>query len=1334
MSHHCTLFFASWLVIATATAQAPSIIKIAPGDSTQGQAYWVIPHQQAVDQTIGNGMQTCTVVAGQQACWLASDQLGVQRLTTTLSAGGATSLPKYHTVFGRSWPERLSVFQAPLQPQASVVVGAAPYPSSSRPVVVSGNGQFIAFSAQSTSLGGSTHSNSAIYLHDRSTGETRGISPTDVAAPSVYSESPRISSDGRFVAYDTYPTPQGPLLMVYDRLSDETTPVVKDLDGHPAYGIHGHDMSDDGRFFAFLGEDNLVPNSEPFLSRIFVADRTAGTVVMYPTPETPIGPIRISGDGSTIAFASNQAYVLNRLTGMVERISEDSDGDPARPFAHSVALSRDGQRVVFQSRSGFEGLTADQLYLRDRASAQTFLVADNAKNAQVSGDGRFVVFETVDTLLPEDNNTHADIYVWDALTDALSLHSIGHDGLAGDDVSNAPDISDDGLVTVFTSEAHNLLPSVRPWRGSIYLRDVAASETLPAATLQMSPSIAPSSLYGRRSSDGSTLLVTTNDPLDVADRNDQQDVYRLDIDSGVLDWVSQADVGDTGASTHATQSADGRYIAFESLANTLVDNDDYPGEDVFVYDAMSQSTVLVSRAFDDLPPDGDSSNPKISADGLFVTFESTATNLLADRITGARQVYLWNRLSGETVLVSQNQQGDAANSASYVAWAHQDGHLIGFASRATNLDDATTNFGVRTYLRRMSQTGAELTSIGHDGAPRLANTFQALTPDGRYILFASADENVVVGDSNDAFDVFLRDTVDQTTRRISVSATGAEGNGDSYGPSISDDGRFAEFYSEANNLVEGDNNDSADVFVVDLATGHIALVGRDYSGQQSPSGTRSADITGDGQFVTFHSWTAMAVGDDNNQSDIYLTPNPLFPAAPRAVDDWFQTAADEPIEGHVLTANPERGPFDADPNGDAFEVSEVNGTPLPEGSVIVLPSGAEVTMQATGDFTYDPAGQFDGLMPGQQANDTFSYTITDDDGPSSATVFVTIVPSNASPTAIDDDLGHLAEDMLVLIDPLTLLANDDSGDPGQQIQVVSAFDAIGGTVSLLGSQLTFQPFEHWNGMASFSYSIEDEGGRVANATASLTIDPVNDPPVIIASNLINGVEQAGPVTVDGWAADSHAGPGEPDQHITEFQVGIASDPDNVINALSITNRGRLGYHINGVPGRAIITVTASDDGPTGQTEAVAPYYFQILVVAGPDIAVTKTDHQAYSTPGDAYGYDISFRNQGSAIAFDVDVSDPLPSALTAPVWTCQSFGGATCTPPLDGQWLFDNLTLGPGDEVIYTVTGIVDNQAIEGSTITNTAYAETYTQVDHNPSNDQASDHNKVALFLSTFE
>ena len=171
---------------------------------------------------------------------------------------------------------------------------------------------------------------------------------------------------------------------------------------------------------------------------------------------------------------------------------------------------------------------------------------------------------------------------------------------------------------------------------------------------------------------------------------------------------------------------------------------------------------------------------------------------------------------------------------------------------ATNLVAGDTN-GVRDVFVHDRQTGAT-TRVSVNSSENQGNAESlapSLSADGRYVAFASSASNLVTGDTNATSDVFVRDRQTGATTRVSVSSSGTQGNNSSREPSFSADGRFVAFTSQADNLVTGDSNGFADVFVHDRQTAKTTRVSLDGNGNQWASDSDSPSISGDGRFVAY---------------------------------------------------------------------------------------------------------------------------------------------------------------------------------------------------------------------------------------------------------------------------------------------------------------------------------------------------------------------------------------------------------------------------------------------------------------------------------------------------
>ncbi|MCA9936452.1 MAG: carboxypeptidase regulatory-like domain-containing protein [Ardenticatenaceae bacterium] len=345
-------------------------------------------------------------------------------------------------------------------------------------------------------------------------------------------------------------------------------------------------------------------------------------------------------------------------------------------------------------------------------------------------------------------------------------------------------------------------------------------------------------------------------------------------DTDVLLRVSQGYMGGEadGDSQIPVMARDGRFLTYTSLATNLVPDDANNQQDVFVYDVEGESTTLVSRATDGTQGNGAAENPDISGDGRFVVFESTATNLVTDDSNNQRDIFLHDRSSGTTTLLSLTHDGELANGDSANAAIAADGGFVAFESLARNLVISDTNLMNNIFVRDLTTDAIALISVGAGGEPANGMSFSPeLSADGRYITFYANATNLVANDTTPNFDIFLHDRQTGDTVRVSQDAQGGEASGDSFLPVISDDGRFIAYISIADNLVSGDTNNSFDVFVYDRTTGQNQLISRTTAGLIGNGDSFIPTLSADGRTITFFSAATNLVADDTNGAwDVFL--------------------------------------------------------------------------------------------------------------------------------------------------------------------------------------------------------------------------------------------------------------------------------------------------------------------------------------------------------------------------------------------------------------------------------------------------------------------------------
>lgn len=322
-------------------------------------------------------------------------------------------------------------------------------------------------------------------------------------------------------------------------------------------------------------------------------------------------------------------------------------------------------------------------------------------------------------------------------------------------------------------------------------------------------------------------------------------------------------------------SGDGRYVAFPSIAGNLVPGDTNGVVDIFVHDRQTGATTRVSIGLSGANPGAVSSAPAVSSDGRFVAFRSEAANLVPGDTNGAADIFVFDRVTSQTTRVSVATGGAQANGESDLPALSADGRYVAFDSYATNLVPGDTNGTVDTFVHDRNTGATTRVSVANDGTQASAYPARgdspAIVAGGGMVAFASNAPNLVVGDTNGVFDIFVRDWTVGETARMSVATGGLQGNANSLHPAISADGRYVAFQSEASNLVAGDTNNAADVFVRDRAAGTTVRASIGTGGTQGNGPSGCPALSGDGHFVAFCSHaTNLVTGDGNYSPDIFL--------------------------------------------------------------------------------------------------------------------------------------------------------------------------------------------------------------------------------------------------------------------------------------------------------------------------------------------------------------------------------------------------------------------------------------------------------------------------------
>ena len=365
------------------------------------------------------------------------------------------------------------------------------------------------------------------------------------------------------------------------------------------------------------------------------------------------------------------------------------------------------------------------------------------------------------------------------------------------------------------------------------------------------------------------------------DTNGAWDVLVRDRAAGTTERVSvdslgaQADGNSGGTFGYQGNGVDmavgGRYVAFLSDATNLVAGDTNGRIDIFVHDRLSGATTRESVDSAGIQGNDDSAWPAISADGRYVAFSSAATNLVSGDTNGKVDVFYRDRLAGTTQRVSVATSGLQGNGDCTHAAITQDGRAVGFTSYATNLVFNDTNGQPDVFVRSIGNGHTARVSSGPGGQQGSGGSYLGdFSGDGRFIAFSSTS-TFVTDDTNGAYDDYMKDRRTGNIIRVSVGTGGFQANSDSYGVSLSGDGRYVVFSGYASNLVPGDSNFDQDVFLRDLLMGTTTLLGVNTAGEQGNGENAYAEVSNDGLLTAFVSTgDNLYPGDDNFIHDVFV--------------------------------------------------------------------------------------------------------------------------------------------------------------------------------------------------------------------------------------------------------------------------------------------------------------------------------------------------------------------------------------------------------------------------------------------------------------------------------
>jgi hypothetical protein len=750
------------------------------------------------------------------------------------------------------------------------------------------DGRFVTFHSDANNLvQGDTNGALDIFVYDRQARRMERVSVNDAGEEgNGFSAAPSLTADGRFVTFNSFANnlvaddnnDTGDIF-VYDRLEQRIERVSVNQDGEEGnQNSSSPSLSDDGRFVTFESDaNNLVQGDSNGTDDIFVYDRlerrietvinffakvviTSSTFIDNEAVRTVFGQVEVSNSlfaGNNVAAEADTSIETQsfnmRLNDDQRRLTGPLESDAFLPPTHRLLF---GNPAINQGDPALAGITDQNNTPRDvpdvgavEASLgviRGITFADLNENAKLDTDEPLVKIGDIE--LARDNRSEIEfISVTEAGTFQTLTLEVGEYRLSADFLEN----------WTTTTPPVELIPGV----------------TSPISGSSEYPSLSAAGRFVTFHSDANNLVS--------GDNNFSFDVFVYDRQERQIERISVNDAGEEGNrnSVFPSISADGRFVTFLSFANNLVPGDNNDSDDIFVYDRQERRIERVS--VNDAGQEGNqlSSFPSLSSDGRFVTFHSDANNLVQGDTNGTFDIFVYDRQERRMERVSVNDARDEGNGFSVAPSLSADGRFVTFYSFANNLVPGDNNGTGDIFVYDRQEQRIERVSVNQDGEEGNQNSSSpSLSADGRFVTFESDANNLVQGDNNGTDDIFVYDRLERRIERISVNDAGGEGNHNSLSPSVSADGRFVTFESDASNLVSGDNNQQNDIFIYDRHLRRIARVSLSDTGVEANSFSYFASLSDDGRWITFNSFASNLVREDSNGFlDVFLIPNPFLP-------------------------------------------------------------------------------------------------------------------------------------------------------------------------------------------------------------------------------------------------------------------------------------------------------------------------------------------------------------------------------------------------------------------------------------------------------------------------
>ena len=823
----------------------------------------------------------------------------------------------------------------------------------SRNSSITPDGRYVVFVSEATNLvAGDLNGIADVFVRDLQAGTTVlvsvGAQPTSSPTGVNASESPEITPDGRYVAFDSTATNLVPGVMssgevyVRDLISQTTTLVSSNTQSlfQSVYGntnaVAGHqEISDDGQFITYeIGTTSLATfNGQGIVLRynLWTGNTdliTTNANAPLPAPLETINNLDMTPDGRFVSYLANSTngsgntivYLWDAQTGTNLLVSADTNGVPAIGYCDVPSVEPTGRYVVFLCNA--PGLVTNllnptnvlgspyHLYLYDSVAGTTQLIDVDTNGAGlkvdpqtvpvITDDGDLVVFDRIDNNFVNNDRTRGgDVFARHVPAGTNELVSVHHPALPsrapnGFSVLFSTSVSTNGRYVAFASDADNLAPNDTNGFRDVFLRDTWAGTNalvsigtngFSGTNISSEPSISGDGRYVAFSSGGTRFAPAFYPSGGI------RNIFVRDRQAGTTALITTnitfASIrGGDADSSAPVISDDGRYVLFRSKATTLAPGS-FLGENLFVRDTQSATNYALTTS--------GCTNASMTPDAHYVAFVGNAGS--------GNNLYVWNSQTLQRVYT--NTSSSLTNTA-----VSPDGHWVVFAT-------VPSPFIALSAFDLVARTNATVfNNLPGAFPPRPGLRFSA---DGRFLVFSTSAAIAAGVDLNGVSDVYLHDFLAPTNLLISRNCfSNLAANGVSDSPTISPDGRFVAYRSLASNIVPGDTNGMGDLFLYDRTNNSTTLISINRPGSAAANHSSLMPVfSADSSQLVFESYASDLPAAGFNDSGAIFALSLSVPAIVDTDGDGMEDQWETNYFGTL--ARDGTGDFDGDGATDLFE-------------------------------------------------------------------------------------------------------------------------------------------------------------------------------------------------------------------------------------------------------------------------------------------------------------------------------------------------------------------------------------------------------------------------------